>query len=721
MMDTVHPPHTPADSRATVIVLGFGSAVAQALLLREAMAAMGGSELAWGSVMALWLVGMGVGARCGVRWGGQNLARVLPLAVVALAGVGVILFRAAPELTSAAPGETITTWHSLWLWAAAVLPAAAAGGLAFPILAAQLGRAGAGRAYALEALGALVGGLVLSFALAPLGAAAAVCVSAGLVAGALTAPHSRILAAVAVVVGCAVAVPAGTALARAGWRWAGHPGELAEWRETHHQRLELSDGWPRSLYADGRLLATYPDPYATVPRAHLIMLLHPDPKRVLALGCLANGAIQTMTDHPVGEIVAVEEDPQLLRMVPAWYGWTALRGIYDPRVRTVAAEPVRALADPEPWDLVVLLDGNPTTIRHNRTRTLEFFSRCRDRMRSDGMLVLRLEVPDTYLGGTAGRLLEVVAATLGEAFPHVAAVPGEEILLLAGREDARLTVDLADLGERLRTRGLAEHGFGPEMLPSVVDPSRVAPLNAIVAAADAPRNTAGRPRAVLLAAGLLEARARPSLLRLARSLEGRPATPMALVIGAAAAALLALALRRRPPAGATAAVVGMCSMGWWLLLVACWQSTLGSVYAEVGALTAAFMGGLAGGSLVGSRWREPERRLPVVLGCGVALSLALASQLPMRLPVLLVPALLVVSGLLTGAAFPGVAQLAGRGEQRTGAGVAFAADEAGAAGAALLVGILALPWAGLTATAASLAVLGGAAIPAAVVAARRLR
>jgi hypothetical protein len=162
-------------------------------------------------------------------------------------------------------------------------------------------------------------------------------------------------------------------------------------------------------------------------------------------------------------------------------------------------------------------------------------------------------------------------------------------------------------------------------------------------------------------------------------------------------------------------------MGWWLLLVASWQATLGSVYAEVGALTAAFMGGLACGSLAATRWRHPARRLPVVLAVGAGLSLLIATDVPMQLPVVLVPALLVTSGLLTGAAFPGIAELAGRGHQRRGAGVAFAADEAGAAGAALMVGIVALPWAGLVATSAGLAVLGLAAIPAVLVTQRRSR
>lgn len=70
-------------------------------------------------------------------------------------------------------------------------------------------------------------------------------------------------------------------------------------------------------------------------------------------------------------------------------------------------------------------------------------------------------------------------------------------------------------------------------------------------------------------------------------------------------------------------------------------------------------------------------------------------------------------------AFPGLTALSGRATRRA-AGIAFAADEAGAAAGALVVGIIAIPWAGLTATALGLAVLSLAAIPAVLVALRRM-
>ena len=160
-------------------------------------------------------------------------------------------------------------------------------------------------------------------------------------------------------------------------------------------------------------------------------------------------------------------------------------------------------------------------------------------------------------------------------------------------------------------------------------------------------------------------------------------------------------------------------MGWWLLLIATWQATRGSVYSEVGALTAIFMAGLAGGAgLATTRWSFPARRLPVVLAVGAALSLVISVGVAIRFPLAGVPVLLMVGGGLTGAAFPGLAALSGH-DTRRSTGIAFAADEFGAAAGALVVGIVAIPWAGLAATALGLAALQLTAIPAVLGALRR--
>jgi spermidine synthase len=706
-----------ADPRTTLFLLGVATVVAQALLLREAMAAMGGSEIAWGTVMALWLFGMGLGSRVGAATGSERLARILPVLVLAIAGLGVVLFRAAPALIGAASGETITTASAIWLWIVAVAPTAFAGGLAFPILAGALGTSGGGKAYAIEATGMLAGGTLLSVILMGFGTTVALCLSFAVVAAAAMWRRSRLIAFMIMVAGISLAPMAADSLAQAGWVWSGNPGELHDWRETRLQRLEVSDGPPTAIFADGRLVASYPDPYETLPRAHLTMLLHPNPSRVFAVGCVADGSVEAMARHPVERLVVVEEDPVLLSNLPTWYGVDVAEALLKPHVQPVTSDPLRAMLSSGPWDLVILHDGNPTTLRRNRTRTLEFLRRCRTHMNPDGILVMRVAVSDTYLGGAAGQLVATLATTLREVFPQLAALPGEEILLIAGGPDARFDLDADRLSERLRSRGLESSELIPEMIPLFLDRERAATLRAWLEGT-ARVNTISHPRAVMLAGGLHEARSKPAVLSLVLGLEHRGSWPLAVALGIVVLCLLAMSFWRRPPVFSTAAAVGFCSMGWWLLLIATWQATRGSVYSEIGILTAIFMAGLAGGAGLACKWSQPERLLPLALAAGAALSLLIAGGVAIQFPLAAVPVLLIAGGGLTGMAFPGLTALSGLASRR-GAGIAFAADEAGAAAGALVVGIIALPWAGLTATAWGLAALQVAAVPAVFMALRR--
>ena len=706
---------TAAPTVITLLALGFAAACGQAALLREAMAAVGGSELAWGAVLGAWLLGMSGGAWAGARLPSARGGAVATVALLALAAAGVVLLRTAPALTGAAAGEAIGTIRAAWVWLAAVVPPALAGGVAFAALAKATDAA---RAYALESAGALAGGVAFTFALASAGSLAALLIAAGVSGAALLAVRGRRIAAAAVLIACAVtALPAADMLAHLGWRWSGRPGEVAAWRETRQQRLELGSGEPAALYGDGALLGTFPDPYGAAPRAHLLMLLHPRPARVLAVGAAASGMLPTLLAHPVARLDLVEEDPALLEALPRWYGPGMAAALGDGRVVAHATDPVRAVAHGGPWDLILLLDGDPTSIRRSRTRTVEHLRACAAALSEGGILAVRVGCADTYLGGAGGRLLAAVAGTVRAVFPVVAAVPGEEVLLVAAAGSADLSVDAGVLAARWHDRGAPDPSFSDAWLRVLLDRERAAPLAAFLAAAPSSVTRRERPAAVLAAAALLEARGSGAVSQLAEWWGRRGPLALATVCGVAALLIAAAGRRIRLAGIATGAATGFVSIGWWLLLLTAWQSTVGSVYAEIGALSAAFMGG----TVAACGWRRNDTggapaRLVAALAAGVALSLLLAAGVPLRYPRVACVPLLLIAGACTGAAFPGVALLAGG----RGAGRGFAADEAGAALGAIVVGVAALPVAGMRATALGLAVVGAAAALAAAAARRRL-
>ncbi len=694
-------------TRGDLLRLGFAAAVAQSVLVREGMSAFAGSELAWGLVLATWLLGMALGARAGAAARGGRNAAAAPAAVILLAAAGTVLLRAVPALAAGVAGETAPGWRVAWAWVVAVLPAAAAGGWAFPHLAGRLA-SGPGGAYALDAAGGLAGGLAFTFLLAPHGSAAALAAALGLVLSSRWLGRP-LLALAILALALAAARPAGEVLAAATWRWSRHPGALAAWAETRHQRLELAASEPRAVYADGRLLATAPDPWLAAVRGHLLALLHPDPRRVLAAGGLVRGVVPALLRHPLERLDLVEEDPRLVELLPRWLDGGLATTVRDPRVR-LHREPVALLSGRGRWDLILLLGPDPASLRANRTRTEELLRRCREHLAPGGRVVVRVGAPDTYLGGPGGRLLATLYATVRAVFPHVTALPGEAVLLVAGAEPVADAADPAALAARWRARGMADPVFAPELLPTLVEPSRQRALQRWLEAHPGPPNRAAHPTALLPASARAEGRGATRVAAALSRLERvRPAT-LALVLAAAAAGVAALALARRAAAGAAAMLgVGFAGMVWYLAGLAAWQSLRGAVYAEIGALSAAFMAGTVAGAALSHRWRAPERRLPWALAAGVAVSAALAAGVPFATP-WAVPPLLVAAGIVPGVAFAGAARLVDPERARRAAAGGFAADEAGAAvGALVTVPLIALV--GVPAVAAAAATLLLAALP----------
>ncbi|NIA11274.1 MAG: hypothetical protein GWP10_16510 [Nitrospiraceae bacterium] len=682
-----------ARSRVSLISLGFAATVSQAVLLREGMAALGGSELSWTVVMTLWLVSMAVGARLGAHTRIGSLGEAAPFLVVVLSMGGAILLRAAPALAAAAPGEAAAGWAIPWVWLAAVVPAAALGGWAFPALASGLTSAGPARAYAMEAAGALLGGLLFTFALAPLGSAAALIGTAALCLA--VALRCRPWLAGLVLLACAAAAwPSGGLLARAEWRWAKRGGRVIAWRETHHERLELGSGPPLTLYGDGRLLATYPDPWQVSMRGNLLMLLHPDPERVLAVGGVADGTIDVLLRHPLRELMVVSDDPELPGILSKWYGGGLERGLRDPRVTVCRADPVRAVSREGRWDLILLLDPDPATLRANRTRTAGFFRRCREALAPGGRLVVHVGVSDVYRGGAAGRLLEVLSSTLRSAFPYVAGIPGDQVLLVAGEGPLADDLDPAVLAARWKKRGVSDPIFVPEVLPILVPRHRARDLTGFLDRSRAPVNRAQRPEAVLPAMARVEGRGQRQVVRFLLDLAHVHRDALDVAGGVAVLAVLLIGLGSRRRSGeVVAGAAGAAAMGWWFLLLASWQASRGSVYGEIGALSAAFMGGAAAGALFAARWKEPQRKLPVLLIAGSLLSAVIATPAALTWPMPLVPALLAAGGAIAGAIFPGAARFLGGAHVQRASGRGFSADELGAAAGALLAGTL-LPVAG---------------------------
>jgi hypothetical protein len=179
---------------------------------------------------------------------------------------------------------------------------------------------------------------------------------------------------------------------------------------------------------------------------------------------------------------------------------------------------------------------------------------------------------------------------------------------------------------------------------------------------------------------------------------------------------------------ATAAIGGF-GMVIEVLALLAFQSTSGYLYHALAVLMAAFMAGLAAGAALMSGRRAAGAMSPRVLAAILAAAAVFCLVLPLFLRIVMsypaaaavaIGAVLFLTGCLVGIAFPVAVGLYRRDrEAPRAAGAVYAADLIGSAGAAIIVGVAAVPLLGMAGTAYATAICVGAAMPAVLVAVYR--
>jgi spermidine synthase len=305
--------------------------------------------------------------------------------------------------------------------------------------------------------------------------------------------------------------------------------------------------------------------------------------------------------------------------------------------------------------------------------------------------------------------------------------PGEKSYLLASRAKGLLTADAAELSRRWQQRAVPVRYFGPYYLEAILRPERVEFIRQSCRSAPRAVNRDFRPVGYfydVAVMGLAEGALPHGLAARMQSLPG------ALFV-AAAVAIFGLPflisrrgrrLHRSAVVGGVAAL-GLAGMTMEVALIFALQVIVGHVYAQVGALIAIFMAGLAVGTWSQARASDrgaaaPRRWVAWLLAGSVAFAiipvvLAALGEIPgdaTLLAMVIIGLLMAAGGAVVGAVFPLAVGLLG--DLPGAAGWVYAADLAGAALGACMTAVIALPLLGLAPTcyAAALIVAVSAAL-----------
>ena len=745
---------SPFPKRAAIFALGFCAVTVQVTFFREFLVVFLGNELCAGVVFFSWFFGVGLGAAASARAArravpGEGPFILLCASLAAIAPALLVLIRLSRGILCVPPGAYIPFGALLASSAALIAPFSFLVGFAFPFaclldFGVRKGVRNVGRAYVIESLGSIAGGAAFSFVL--VGRVSAVGIVAGCGAAiflalffvaradarAWAARATGILAAVwglALLGGAAGRLESWTVARR--WRDLNPGTPLVVSAESRYENIAIGRrAGQYDLFGSGQYYFSFPDPYGAAATAHMLLLAHPAPDRVLLIGG-AGGMLSSMLEHRPSRVDYVELDPALIQTVEPYLDAGAARALRDPSVRVRFGDGRRWVkrAD-ERYDLVVLNVPDPSTAMLNRFYTRECYEEVRRILAPGGVVAARLNAPADYYGGEGGDYAGSVYATLRSVFRDVVVAPGEENWFFASADAGAVTGDIGVLRRRWEERGVRTGIFSANHLLSWWLPERVAFTRDALekARAGARLNTDLRPVTyyyhLILWARFSGSRIISALRALERGGLAWYLGPV-LLLWALRLAWLAASGRRGPRGDAFHALlaigaVGFSAMALELVLIFAFQNVYGYVYRMIGLIVALFMAGLACGGFAATRLASrAEGACLRVLACLMAVLAAHAAAVPaiVRLVAPLAAgseyaflSLVMVTGALTGAAFPLAAAVCLRRTAQPGrvAARVNGFDNLGACLGALFAGVVFVPLLGLVSTCLLLAVVNAA-------------
>ncbi|HOU53570.1 MAG TPA: 4Fe-4S binding protein [Myxococcota bacterium] len=610
--------------------LGFFTIATQVALIREFLIPFGGSELAFGTFFAAWFAWIALGATAMRRVPALHrvvlrhrwpLLSLQPLA--GLLGVWAIpwarMLSGIPAYEPVPPGvlglAALLSTAPVCLWTGLVFPAVCEG-------AAEGSRTGASIGYALEAAGAVVGGLASALAIQGGLGGSGLVVLGGLplaalgAVGALGRRHRRALGLLPGIAWVLVAaVSLGDAYPRMRLRASLPQAEWVRDIETPYQALtEARMPGQTVLLTNGEVAASFPPGPGEEGIGALLATLPANRNRALVIG--QDGLLLATRLARVFPVVqCVVRDPVYGEQFrQAWVRTGSGADLLDRVVLVTADERdwVQRLGQKESGsgrsslDLVVIAGGEPTTLLANRLYTVEFLEVVRRLLAPGGVVAVPVRSGENALGTEERRYGQSVWQTLQAIWESVTVVPGDRAVLIAS--DQPVALDPWVLADRYRSIVPSPPPFPPEAFVPMLPPDRIALATTLYG--EAPRGLVNRDDRPLASMLHLLARLRESDSALVGVLSrASRAGPwwLAAILAVLAVAVLRERVRRdSDPEGFAASlllgVVGGTSITTHALLLTTCQARLGAIHGEIALWTSASMAGLALGSYGAHRW-----------------------------------------------------------------------------------------------------------------------
>jgi spermidine synthase len=699
--------------------VGVISIMGQVILLRELNVALHGVELIYILAMAVWLLWSAVGAVIGPRFKVPEKSTVGWAfgAFAAIFCLDVLFIRYFRTLAGAFAGTYLPFPVQLAALGVALLPAGLLMGLLFQwsgkILVAQGGRLA--RAYAIESIGGVVGGggaTLFFFAGIQNLAAALICAGvAAITWTGLCFSGVRRLTIGAMTLSLFTAgfffIPS---MDLATTRW-NHPDVVAT-RDSPYGRLTLTRQSDQFALFENDVLSFETQSVEAESLVHLaaLSLVRIDAAAVLGGGM--EGLLFELIRHHPRAIDYVEIDPALIDLLRRHLPVDRTAVLDRPSVRIVQDDPRRFLETAGLYDLILIGMPQPGSGGGNRFYTREFFRLSRQHLRPGGILAFRMRAGENvWSPATAFRNASVWQALKTE-FPHVVALPGTSVIVLASLKP--IPSEPEELINRLEKRHIRTRLVSPPYIRYLFTNDRFRETAQILKAAQVVPNTDAHPISYYYSVLIWLSKFFPAFIHVRPAEPGGAAVPVFLIL-----AVIAIGWRlrrnRRLHDIFWMAVAGFVGMIMETLVLLYYQAGEGILYQNMGCLIMAFMAGLWAGARIISFF-STDRGRTLRIGAIVFVVIGLVGAVLFGMIITHMRVGLLSSALLlffTGAAVAGIFVVTGSGamaKQQRAASEIYAADLAGGCLGAVAGSLWLVPFLGILPTAAAMVGVSLAAV-----------
>jgi len=623
-----------------LILLGITAVITQVVLIRELIVLFSGNELSIGIILANWLVLEATGSYLAGRWATKQNEHLPPYVFLQwlLAIVLPFLFyltRALPSQLNFIPGEAISITTIFYLSFLLLIPIGLINGAQFSVgcnLLSILRKKDAsliGRVYSLEAVGSIIGGVVATyvclkylnsiqtaFFLSLLNVISALLLSyftwdkksevQNKKMQLLKSAHLGILLFLLILL------------------ITGQIGKIhresieklwPDYRIVSYENsifgnvsfLERSDQW--HLFSNGVTVATLPTPDISQIEdlAHFPMLLHPEPKDVFLLGGGVGGIINELIKYNITSIDYAELDPLLIQTVLSYAPDSIISHLKSALVNTKNVDGRFFLRmNQKIYDVIILNLPDPSTLVLNRYYTYEFFELCHSRLKENGILVFQIPGSSSYMNEALIKLTNSLITSASKSFRYHRVLPFEHTLLLFSDKDDIEKVNANILSDRLALRGIKTRLFSDLYIKYKLDSTRVMWFNEERKVEESIQiNRDLEPIALYYDLVYLNSSLSPSIAKTYAWFENfSTAFWMILIIilyGIVSLLRHKNILHPRSTIIMSVFSTGLFGMGLTIIFLLTFQSFYGYIYYWIGLIISAFMLGLSGGGLWGSK------------------------------------------------------------------------------------------------------------------------